>query len=71
MGGKNLAIAGKKMYCLKNGSKIKLASKGARLKAKDIFDLAKGKEILYKQDAPTYSVKMGVRFLERKIRQTV
>ena len=66
-----LAIAGKKMYCLWNGSKTKLASKGARLTPQEILKIAKGETIVYRQEAPTYSIKSGINFLKRKIRKTV
>jgi hypothetical protein len=50
----------------------KLASKGGTLNLRDIKDICEGKEIIYKQDAPTFSVKSEkVRFTERKFKMTV
>jgi len=67
---KEWAIAGKKLYAFfpKKGEP-KIASKGVRLSAAQIRDIARGAEITYKQDAPTFGLK-GKRFNVRKVRST-
>ncbi len=67
MRGTDLAIAGKKLYALIGGEKDKLASKGARLDSADIFKVARGKEVIWRNMAPTYSVANGAHFVERRI----
>lgn len=68
------AIAGKKLYVFtqeKEGKvKHKISSKGVRLSAKDIYSIAKGEKITYYNEAPTFSVKNEVRFLERVVSST-
>ncbi|AUR81552.1 DNA polymerase type B [Vibrio phage 1.069.O._10N.286.49.F11] len=65
------AIAGKKLYSmvLKDG-KTKTASKGARLTHDELVEVAQGGEVVWKSDAPTFSISRGIRFNERKIRKT-
>jgi len=73
-----IIIGGKKLYAFhkrgtdpENNDNWKVASKGARLTAKQIIRLAGGEEIIYKPDVPTYSVhKSGPRFIDRVIRVT-
>lgn len=66
--GDRIAIAGKKLYALKDGRKhVKSASKGARLTGQDIFDICKGKTIHWHNDAPSFSLANGVSFVDRKI----
>lgn len=66
------AIGGKKLYALQYAGKdeFKISSKGARLNANEIFAIARGEEIEYKNDAPTFSIHKGPEFLTRKIRMT-
>lgn len=77
------AIAGKKLYAFerRNETKIdkkliekkgthKVASKGVRLDAKEIIDIAKGGTFTYSPEAPTFSVKRGIIFTPRKIKMT-
>jgi hypothetical protein len=66
------AIAGKKLYAFKylGQDKYKISSKGAKLNHKDIFSIAKGEEVLYKNIAPTFSIGKDTAFIERKIRMT-
>lgn len=70
------AIAGKKLYAFrkvegtfdpKKGKEWKVASKGVRLAAKDIIDIASGKTVIYEPEAPTFSIKKGAVFVPRKI----
>lgn len=64
------AIAGKKLYAFtKKGGSYKIASKGAKLTAEQIIEIAGGAEIEYKQDAPTFGLR-GRKFTTRKIRKT-
>lgn len=69
------AIGGKKLYAFKrkipkNGEKYKISSKGAKLKYNEIISIAKGNEICYKNEAPTFSVAKTPNFVIRKIRLT-
>lgn len=66
------AFCGKKLYAVKtNKGKWKKASKGAKLEPEQIVEIAeKNKEILYKPENPSYSIKSGIRFVNRKIRMT-
>lgn len=62
------AIAGKKLYAFKEkNGKYKTACKGVRLNSYDIIKVAKGEEILYKKESPTFSYKKDPFFIERKI----
>jgi hypothetical protein len=71
-----IGIAGKKLYVTEkfiDGPKkgeFKLASKGVRLEAKDVWDLCNGKEITWNNDAPTFSLVREPKFVVRKIRAT-
>lgn len=66
------AIGGKKLYAFKykNQDKYKISSKGARLNQKEIFSIANGEEIIYKNIAPTFSLTKQPNFVVRKIRLT-
>lgn len=71
---RRVAVAGKKLYAIEwttpqDGSKYRIASKGARLSFSDILSLCKGDEITWQNDAPTFSLK-GAHFIERTIRAT-
>ena len=81
-----LAIAGKKLYaafldkqgtcrCKEKRCEIhKVASKGVRLSADEIERVAHGEEIIYRSDAPTWSLtprKGHSEFLTRRVRKTV
>lgn len=63
-----VAIAGKKLYScrLKNGQ-YKTASKGVKLTPKEIERVAKGEKVMYRSDAPTFSLKSGVGFTVRNV----
>jgi hypothetical protein len=64
------AIAGKKLYAFwpKKG-KPKIASKGVKISAEEIKQIALGQEITYKQEAPTFGLR-GKKFNVRKIKAT-
>lgn len=66
------AICGKKLYAFKykNKEKYKLSSKGVKLNEKEIFSIAKGNTILYKNIAPTFSLKNETKFLTRNVKMT-
>jgi hypothetical protein len=69
--GDMLSIAGKKMYALYNGAEcVKMASKGAHLEPRDIFDLAAGRVIIWRNDAPTFKLGKPATYIERRIRKT-
>jgi hypothetical protein len=66
--GDSIAIAGKKLYALRNGREyVKHASKGARMEPADIFKICKGETIHWHNDAPSFSLSNGTRFVDRKI----
>ena len=66
------AIGGKKMYAFKYSGKQewKIASKGARLSADQVIEVAKGKEVIFDPMAPTYSIRHEPRFTQRRIVRT-
>jgi hypothetical protein len=62
------AVAGKKLYAFKTvGGKYKLASKGVRLTAAQIYDVARGEEVEFKKDSPTFGIK-GCKFISRRVK---
>ena len=64
-------IAGKKLYAFHGlDGKWKTASKGVRLTHSEIMRVCNGETIKYAKDVPTYSLKTGVRFIEREVRMT-
>lgn len=72
------AIAGKKLYAFhrKEGtynpdkhSEYKIASKGVRLTASEIIDIASGKEKLFIPEVPTFSIRREPIFTPRNVRQ--
>jgi hypothetical protein len=66
--GDRIAIAGKKLYALKQGDKfVKLASKGVRLTGASVFDLCRGGRVEWENDAPSFSLKKPATFIKRKI----
>jgi len=71
------AIAGKKLYAAETTKKDdegafvwKTASKGVRLQREQIVQVAKGKQIVYSPENPTFSLKRGVNFTPRTIRRS-
>lgn len=70
-GGNRLAIAGKKLYSLRqDDEEVKKASKGVRLTSDQIFGVAGGETIEHKSDVPTFNLTKETRFISRKIRAT-
>ena len=70
--GTKLAIGGRKMYALFDGKEcVKMASKGVHLSEREIVTVAKGGEVTYYKDAPTYDFKTrSSRFLSRTVKMT-
>lgn len=67
---KKLAVAGKKMYAAVGGDKEKTASKGVRISAAQIFEVARGGVVDWHNDAPSFSFNsLGPRFVSRKVRR--
>jgi hypothetical protein len=69
------AIGGKKLYAFeyevaKKSQTHKISSKGVKLNAKQIYSIARGEEIEYKNDAPSFSIHKDVEFLTRNIKMT-
>lgn len=66
------AIGGKKLYAFKykGQEKYKISSKGAKLNEKQIFAIAKGEIIEYKNNAPTFSINKAPEYITRNIRMT-
>lgn len=63
------AIAGKKLYAFRKlNGKWKTASKGVRLEPADIVAIAKGDTVVYQPEAPTFSVKGGIKFTPRSVK---
>jgi hypothetical protein len=67
--GNKIAIAGRKMYAIWQGSKcIKMACKGVELSPSEIARVARGKMVEYMRDAPTFALDGSARFLTREVR---
>lgn len=65
------AIGGKKLYAfVQKCGKSKIASKGVKLSEKDIFSVAMGENVVYNSEAPTFSIKDGVKFVTRNVKLT-
>lgn len=70
--GNSVAIAGKKLYSFRcNDGKFKIASKGVRVSPQEIYRVAQGEEIQWRNIAPSFSLKSEPKFISRKIRKTV
>jgi hypothetical protein len=74
------AIAGKKLYAFKRTSgtyspakekPFKIASKGVRLTAEEIIEIAAGRAQVYVPDIPTFSIRREPIFTPRTIRERV
>jgi hypothetical protein len=70
-GKKRVVIAGKKLYAFETGeNQWMTASKGVQLSADEIIEVARGKTVVWKNDAPTFSLSRPTSnpvFMERKI----
>ena len=71
------AIAGKKLYAARTTKRDedgefvwKTASKGVRLEREQIVEIAKGKQITFSPENPTFSLKRGIQFTPRTIRKS-
>lgn len=68
------AIGGKKLYAFryakgeKKAGKYKTATKGVRLSPQEIIDIAKGHQITFSPEVPTFSVKTGIKFTPRRVK---
>lgn len=65
-------IAGKKLYIFKpdGEGEFKTASKGARLTNAELWQVAKGEEVEYFSEAPTFSIRKTPTFTNRRIKNT-
>lgn len=68
-------IAGKKLYIFRGVSRngrrdYKSASKGARLTHSQLWEVAAGGEVIFKNDVPTFSVNKAPVFTDRRIKYT-
>jgi len=67
-----IAIGGKKLYATWNDDgSTKKACKGVRLNPGQIFQVAKGREVVYENPVPTFSLTNGITFQKRRISKTV
>ena len=67
--GERLLVSGKKMYAFHtNDGKWKIASKGVRLSWEQMEKLVNGEEVLYQQEAPSFSLKTGTKFIDRVVK---
>lgn len=75
--GTEIAVAGKKLYAAKldiydpDKKKWKIASKGAKLTAAQIFEVAQGETVRWTNLAPSFSVNSQPKIISRNIKNTV
>lgn len=70
--GDMVAIAGKKLYALFDGTQcLKVASKGVRLKGHDIAHICAGQEKTHFNDAPSFGLDGSIKYMKRRINTTV
>lgn len=70
--GDQLAVAGKKLYCLMwKGEPVKWASKGLKLSPEQIIDVSQGATVHWRNDAPSYDLTGTPRFVSRNARSTL
>lgn len=63
-------IAGKKLYAAtRDGEKVKLASKGAKLDVIDLQDLCRGRVIEWRSAAPNFKLDGSTKYVKRNIRK--
>lgn len=66
--GDTFALAGRKLYALFDGDTcVKMACKGVRLTPSEIVTVASGGKVIWKKDAPTFSLSRGIKFIHRNI----
>lgn len=69
--GDRLAIAGRKLYALWEGSTcVKSACKGVNITPEQITSVAQGEMVTYERDAPTYKLNGAVEWITRNVRST-
>jgi DNA polymerase elongation subunit (family B) len=69
--GDRIAVAGKKLYALMSGAEcVKIASKGVRLTAAEVFSVAGGDVVTYKKESPAMGLDGQTRYIERRIKAT-
>lgn len=68
---KELYIGGKKLYAAYDGANWKTATKGANLNPADIIKICNDQDVIYKPEVPTYSLKKGIYFQNKKITSTI
>ncbi len=67
--GNMLAIAGRKMYALWDGTEcVKYASKGVRITPEQVTRIAQGEVVTYEREVPTYRLSGAVEWITRKVR---
>lgn len=67
-----VAIAGKKLYAAWSGKDVvKAATKGARLTADEILSICKGGKVHWQNQAPSFSIAGGAKFIDRQISATI
>ena len=66
------AVAGRKLYAMRyaqpKGRVFKTASKGVKLTGQQIYAVARGKEVSYTPEVPTYSIRFGIEFHSRSVK---
>ena len=63
-----VSIAGKKMYCARmSGGGTKTACKGVKISPAEIERVARGETVTYRSEVPTFSLKRGKHFVDRKV----
>lgn len=69
--GDMIAVCGKKTYAIfDHGKCVKMASKGARLSAREIMAIARGRTVTYSQNAPRFKLDGRQVPIQRRIRAT-
>jgi hypothetical protein len=69
--GDAIAICGRKLYAvMQEGECVKMASKGVKISAEEIFSVASGKDVFYKREVPSFKWDGSYNFLTRKVRMT-
>lgn len=67
--GDMIYIGGKKLYALYDGAEcVKKANKGVKISGADIQSICRGDVVTWRSEAPSFSLKSGTRFIERRVR---